>query len=262
VIQDILNQLTNIQLDLNIVVNGGGLTGDPLSCLPGINGAINLNLPGLPNLQGCFNFSGFGNLGGNISNCLNGVLGQFGNLGNYFAQFNWNYNDLMACLNGMITIPTITVDDFLDNLLITLNNILGLLNSIQVNFPVYNGFYNFFVDFCANHYSSSGFATGASTGGGGGSFSNTVSVTGTSVVMSAASLGTPTSAVAAPAAAYAVLQPKKGKAKRAAMSCGENGICKKTFKKLKPGTYTASIEVHNTTSGVPSVVTRSTVKIK
>lgn len=256
VLQDILNQLSSLRLSMNGLGVNGGIVGDPSVCLPGFN--ANLQLPGLPDLSGCFNFQGIGNIGANIGNCLSGVLGQFQDLSQYFAQFNWNYNDLLACLQGLVQIPTITIPDFLANLRAVLDNIIALLNSLSINFNTYNGFYNFFIDFCQNHYNANGYANGG--GSSGGSFSNTVSVNGDSVVMSAAPLGGPGGAVSMPSGAVAVLKPSRGKAKQRKMSCNST-VCKATFKKVGRGTYKTQIQVLDT-ANVPTTISNSTVTVR
>ena len=173
IMQDILDQLSSIRIDLDMTEGGGGMIGDPTQCLPGWD--PNLNLPHLPNLAGCFDFSGLSNIGANIGSCLSGVIDQYGDLGQYFDP-NWNYGNVVSCLEGLMQVPTLPVPEFLSNLGQVLDNIIAILNSASVDWGFYNGSYNFWVDFCNNHYNPSGYMAGG--GGGGGTGMSTSASTG------------------------------------------------------------------------------------
>lgn len=258
VMQEILNQLLSIQAMMTGLGGQGGGIGNPEACIPGFPGVP--QLPGLENFLGCFDFSGLANIGANIGSCLSGVLNQFTSLSEYFTQFEqWNLQNIMGCLQGLVTIPTITLPDFLNNLQSILANIIALINSVQVNLPTYDGFYNFFLGFCQENFGSSGFVTGGDSGG---SFSNTVSVNGSTINVSAAPIGGagPAAAIAMPSggAAAVLLPKKKGKGKRYAMACGAT-VCKRKIK-AKRGTYTVLVEVYN--GSIPMTVSKTSVTIK
>ncbi len=259
VLQDILSQLRSIQLQMTGLGSSGGGVGDPSQCIPGFNGQLP-NLPGLGNLQACLNIGGFGNFGSNIGSCLSGVLGQFGDLSQYFSQFNWNYQSIMQCLQGLVTIPTISLPDFLSNLSQVLSNIIGLLNSLNISSNTYHGFYSFFLDFCNNNFNGNGFVNG----GGGGSYSNTVSTNGSTVQVSSGALGGGGNPAvnAAVSGVVAVVKPQNGSARRYPMSYNASTHrYSRTIKNVKRGKNTVFVEVLDE-SGIPISVSKTTVNIK
>ena len=262
VLQDILNQLLSIQFQMQGLGSSGGGIGDPSQCIPGFNAQMP-SLPGLGNLAACLNIGGFGNFGANIGNCLNGVLGQFGDLSQYFGQFNWNYQSIMQCLQGLVTIPTISLPDFLSNLSSVLSNIIGLLNTLLVSSNTYGEFYNFFFSFCNSNYNANGFVGGG--GGGGGGFSNTVAVNGSSVQVTSGLVGGGGPGAVSNAAvvsAVAVVKPQKGKAKQYPMAFNaSNQRYSRTIKNLKKGKNTISINLMSA-DGVPVSMSKTSVTIK
>lgn len=263
-VRDIMDQLASIRFDLTLTGGGGGSIGDPSQCLPGFNPNMP-NLPGLGDLTGCFDFSGFGNIGGNIGSCLSGVLGQFGELGDYFDQFNWNYQDLVSCLQNLIVPPTIPIPQFLSNLAQVLDNILAILASLDTNFNFYNGSFNFWVDFCANHYSPSGFLMGGGGAGGGApvGMANQVVPGSGSISGQSGLIGGPASALNSSnfLATMSVRENGSKKEKTYAMRLSGDKF-KKTVKNLKHGKkYSVRILVSNAQTGAPIGQTSSTVTV-
>lgn len=264
IMRDIMDQLAQVRADLILTGGGGGSIGDPSQCLPGFNPNMP-QLPGLGDLSACFDFSGFGNIGANIGNCLSGVLGQFGGLEDYFSQFNWNYQDLVSCLQGLLVPPTIPIPQFLENLSAILNNILALLASADLDFDFYNGSYNFWVDFCNNHYSANGYMMGGGDGaGGGGSMINGAFSGGPgSMTMTSGLIGPPGGAIAPGAFKATGYLQENGSKKVKKYALRQNGDkFKKTVKNLKRGkTYKVRIELSNAQTGAPIGQSVSSVKV-
>ncbi|MBN8548068.1 MAG: hypothetical protein J0M12_02005 [Deltaproteobacteria bacterium] len=257
ILQDLLDQLSSIRFDLTMTQGGGGMVGDPTQCLPGFNPNLP-NLPGLGDLTACFDFSGLGNIGGNIGSCLSGVMGQFQGLGDYFNQFNWNYNDLVNCLQGLVQIPTIPLPQFLSNLGQVLDNIIAILNGAISDYDFYNGSFNFWVDFCNNHYSANGYASGGGSG-----MANSVSGGSGSVTVTSGVTGGPGSAVNLSNLSATAYLKAKGSNKEKAYALRASGDkFKRTIKNLKRGTdYNVRIVVTNNQTGIPLGQTNSKVKV-